>query len=905
MLLARRRPRLLVLAAIVGAAALVAALLLSANSRPSSAPELAAPGANHYAVTASDSAGGPVAIGNGVSIGASQRHDRSAPLRDMPAKPVRALPAEDEEGDDRGGEDRNRPHAVDTVVQGTLAAPAIPATSLSFDGIGFPGVSCNCAPPDTNGEVGATQYAQVVNEGLQVWDKSTGASVFGPVGISTLWAGFGGVCETNGNGDPVLLYDQVANRWLVSQFAGASIPTDECIAISTTSDATGSYYRYGFHLGSNFFDYPHLSVWPDGYYMSDNVFNAAGTIFLGPQPFVFDRTRMLAGLSATFQTPGTLGSSIDPILPADLDGSTLPPSGAPATFVRWPGAGAYQTYHYHVDWVTPTSSTFGSFATPAAAGFTALCATTRNCVPQAGTTSKLDAVADRLMFRLAYRNFGDHESVVGNYTVSSGGVAGIRWFELRNVTSGPVTVFQQSTYQPDSTWRWMGSIAMDKLGDIALGFSASSTAISPQLRYAGRLAGDPLNTLAQGEATLFAGTGSQVSTSNRWGDYADMTIDPVDDCTFWFTSEYYSTTTSFSWRTRIGSFSLPGCGGGGPTTGSITGHVTDGSTTAAIAGATVSISGGSSTSTDAAGAYTFGGLAPATYSLTASMSGYVTSAPANAAVTAGSTTTTNFALAPNPPTTGSIAGHVTDSGTAAAISGATVSISGGSSTTTDGTGAYAFSGLSPAGYSVTASKSGYTTSAPANVNVTAGNTSTQNFALVPTATVTSTPFFYVLSSVAGTGGDGNGFQTARSSLWGAPNGASATDPSSGTAKSTTCTSTARDSEVANYTVPSVGSTILGIRVQLTGKINSTGNSPRYCVQLSWNGGSSWTTGKSTATLTTALATSTLGTTADTWGHAWTTAELSSANFRVRIIDLASATNKTFSLDAVGVSLTTQ
>src|SRR4029453_12308423 len=239
---------------------------------------------------------------------------------------------------------------------------------------------------------------------------------------------------------------------------------------------------------------------------------------------------------ATFVSTGiTGGSSEETYLPADLDGSVPPPPGAPATFVEWPGPGSYRTFHFHVDFVTPSNSTFTLFSSPAAAGFTALCLTTRSCVPQSGTTSRLDGIGDRLMFRLAYRNFGTHESVVGNYTVSSGGVAGVRWFELRNVTNGPVTVNQESTYQPDTTWRWMGSAAMDKDGNIAIGYSASSASIFPQLRYAGRLASDPLNTLGQGEATLFAGTGSQVSTGSRWGDYAALTIDPVDDCTFWFT----------------------------------------------------------------------------------------------------------------------------------------------------------------------------------------------------------------------------------------------------------------------------------------------------------------------------------------------------------------------------------
>src|SRR6185369_6725227 len=357
--------------------------------------------------------------------------------------------------------------AKDTVVQNSIAAPFtapnMPATDKNFNGIPFPGVACNCAPPDTNGEVGATQYVQIVNEGFQVFDKTTGTSLLGPSGISTVWGGFGGVCEFNGNGDPVVMYDQLADRWIISQFAGVSVPTDECVAVSTTGDATGSYHRYDFHLGSNFFDYPHLSVWPDGYYMSMNVFNSSGTAFLGPQAFAFDRTSMLGGLPATFVTPGITGGSGEEVfLPADLDGSTLPPAGAPATFVEFPGSGSYRIFHFHVDFTTPANSSFTLFASPAASGFTALCPLTRSCVPQSGTTSRLDGIGDRLMFRVAYRNFGTHESVVGNYTVSSGTVAGVRWFELRNVTNGPVTVFQESTYQPDLTWRWMGSAAMDK-----------------------------------------------------------------------------------------------------------------------------------------------------------------------------------------------------------------------------------------------------------------------------------------------------------------------------------------------------------------------------------------------------------------------------------------------------------
>ena len=504
-----------------------------------------------------------------ITTGASIRNDTSVPIREMKQLPI--FGKEKREANENPRIAHFHKDAPDRVVQTSIAATDLlasnmPTADMNFNGIQFPGVSCNCAPPDTNGEVGLTQYVQSVNEGFQVFDKTTGASQLGPSGIQTVWQGFGGVCEFNGSGDPVVLYDQIADRWLISQFAGVSVPTDECVAISTTSDATGSYHRYDFHLGSNFFDYPHLSVWPDAYYMSMNVFNSLGTSYLGPQPFAFDRARMLQGLPATFVTPGiTNGPLEETYLPADLDGMNLPPAGAPGVFIEWPGGGTYRIFHFNVNFVTPANSTFTLFASPPAAGFTQLCPFTRSCVPQSGTTSRLDAMADRLMFRLTYRNFGTHESVVGNYTVSANSVAGIRWFELRNVTAGPVTVAQESTYQPDTTWRWLGSAAMDRDGNLAIGYSASSASIFPQLRYAGRLATDPINVLAQAESTLFAGTGSQSGTSSRWGDYSSLTVDPVDDCTFWFTSEYYTTTTSFNWRTRIGSFRFPTCGGPPPT----------------------------------------------------------------------------------------------------------------------------------------------------------------------------------------------------------------------------------------------------------------------------------------------------------------------------------------------------
>ncbi|MEO6969573.1 MAG: hypothetical protein ABI217_01595 [Chthoniobacterales bacterium] len=459
-----------------------------------------------------------------------------------------------------------------------LLAAILPG--LNFDGIPFPGVVCNCAPPDTNGYVGQTQYVQIVNEGYQVFDKTTGNSVLGPASIRSVWAGFGGICETAGSGDPVMLYDKIANRWVISQFAVAgSVPNNECVAVSTSSDATGTWNRYQFNLvpfGNNFYDYPKLGAWPDGYYMTFNVFNSSGTAYLGTQAFAMDRTNMLGGNSAAIISPGLAGSPAnneDPLIPSDFDGKILPPSGAPNTFLEFPdstgnNAGHYRYWHYSVGVPFGTGPTFTQFAGPTAAPFTFLCTTTRSCVPQLGQSSAnwLDGLADRLMFRLAYRNFGSptapNESWVGNFSVSSGGVAAPRWFELKNLGGTSGTINQESTYQPDSTWRWMGSVAMDQSGNLALGFSASSSAINPQIHYAFRAVTDPLGMLT-GETDAFNGTGSQSDTSNRWGDYSAMTVDPVDDCTFWYTQEYYSTTSSFNWRTRIVNFKFASCGGGG------------------------------------------------------------------------------------------------------------------------------------------------------------------------------------------------------------------------------------------------------------------------------------------------------------------------------------------------------
>ncbi|MGH9694266.1 MAG: hypothetical protein ACRD5Z_09005, partial [Bryobacteraceae bacterium] len=304
----------------------------------------------------------------------SLHNDVSAPLREMATWPLPPLEGEHEAAENpKIGIVRASGSRPDTVVQNSFLkrlAASMPIPGINFEGIAFPGVVCNCAPPDTDGYVGKTQYVQIVNEGYQVFNKFTGGSVLGPTSIRTVWAGFGGICQTGGSGDPVMLYDKLADRWLISQFAvGGPAPDHECIAVSTTSDATGSYYRYDFSqipFGNNFYDYPHIGAWPDAYYMSNNVFNSGGTAYLGVQAFAFDRNKMLCGLPATVISPGLAGlpaNNEDPMLPSDFDGTVLPPPGAPNTFVEFPDStgnnlNTYRSWHFGVGSPFGTGMTF-------------------------------------------------------------------------------------------------------------------------------------------------------------------------------------------------------------------------------------------------------------------------------------------------------------------------------------------------------------------------------------------------------------------------------------------------------------------------------------------------------------------------------------------------------------------
>ncbi len=432
-------------------------------------------------------------------------------------------------------------------------------------GNGFPGFTVQYAPPDTVGAVGATQYVQVVNTGFAVFDKASKATVYGPVPTSNLWAGFGGGCQTNNDGDATVIYDKAANRWVISQFSVSTTPYLQCVAVSQTSDATGAYNRYAFSYGNTAFpDYPKTGVWPDGYYTTFNIFN--GNRFGGAKLCAFDRTSMLSGAPATQQC-FQLSSSFGGVLPSDLDGSTPPPTGSPNYLLNF-GSNSLNLWKFHVDWATPGNTTLSAAKNIPVSAFAPACAG-GTCVPQSGVTQQLDSLADRLMFRLAYRNFtgtGAHESLVVTHSVNPNGsgrkaasASAVRWYEIRNPGGTTPTVFQQSTFAPDSSFRWMGSIAMDKQGNAALGYSVSSSTLHPGVRYTGRLATDPLNTM-QAETTIFTGAGSQTGSNlTRWGDYSAMTVDPVDDCTFWYTNEYLPANGAFNWSTRIGSFKFSGC----------------------------------------------------------------------------------------------------------------------------------------------------------------------------------------------------------------------------------------------------------------------------------------------------------------------------------------------------------
>ncbi|MFL6373717.1 MAG: carboxypeptidase regulatory-like domain-containing protein [Pyrinomonadaceae bacterium] len=557
-----------------------------------------------------------------------------------------------------------------------LVAQSMPTPSLTFEGISEPdtvAIGQGFLPPDTNGEIGPNHYVLTVNVGFRIYDRA-GTPLVNLATIGSLFAALPGPCGLPANandGDAIVLYDQLADRWLISEFcvSVADPNNHQIIAISKTSDPTGAYYLYDFKMPNNDFnDYPHFGMWPDGYYMTDNEFDQAGTQSLGAGTFAFDRKKMIAGdPTATFiyfdLNAGCPAACLNGgMLPTDLDGFIPPPAGTPNTIAQFDadeyGAGhsdRIQTYAFHADFTTPANSTLTAKPDVPVAAFDPreVPLGSRAIVPQPPGGVNLDVISDRLMFRLAYRNqvaLG-HESLVMAHTVNAAVNpafrSGVRYYELQR--PNPASnwgIFEQGTMAGaagDTENRWMGSTALNNAGSQAVGYSVSSATVFPSIRYAGRLAGDAPGSLGQGEATLIAGAGVQTSTSNRWGDYSDMTVDPVDDCTFWYTQEYYPATGSATWHTRVGKFQFGPCPA--RPTGTLSGTVTSSAGGTPINGAIVAANGYQQ-QTAAAGTYSMNPIGAGAYNVTASATGYISSTAPGVNITTGVGTVQNFVLTP-------------------------------------------------------------------------------------------------------------------------------------------------------------------------------------------------------------------------------------------------------------------
>ena len=437
---------------------------------------------------------------------------------------------------------------VDALADQAFSRTPSRAPDVSVAGMGN---QCGgCIPPDPMLAAGPNHVVQVVNaSAMRIHDK-TGAVILGPIQLKTLWTS--GICATNDDGDPVVTYDWLADRWLVAQFSQTN---QICVAVSQTPNPAGAYYVYQFAT-PNFPDYFKIAAWGDAYYVSANEDTYSA--------IALERTKMLAGQAAT--SIRFAGQS-NFLMPAQLAGKIAPPAGTPGIYYTFKdsafhggGADRLEFYHFNANFTTPASSSFTlAQSVPITAYNYTVCGFFQlNCVPQLGTASRLDAVSEWPMWALNYRHFGaGDERLTGAFTIGGGSnVANIRWFEVRRNGASAYTLRQEGTVGDTTTHRFMPSIAMDQCGNLGLGYNASSSTINPALRYALRLRDDALGTM-QAEATLHAGTGSQ--TSNRWGDYAAVVLDPADECSFWMTGEHYNANSGNQWQTRIGKFKLAQC----------------------------------------------------------------------------------------------------------------------------------------------------------------------------------------------------------------------------------------------------------------------------------------------------------------------------------------------------------
>jgi hypothetical protein len=541
---------------------------------------------------------GPAIAGSGglgplrPTVGTAVAFDVSPALRDMPM----LTPGSTQQGW-RSSAPRDRSlvgrvaspvHERDGALQTQMSPSAMPSPLFTFEGPrnedNFVLLNRRVNPPDPVGDVGQHNYVAMVNLTYAVYSKS-GALQFGPVPTGSLWQGFSVPDCAGASGDGIVNYDEISNRWILSQFTSQG--PDEfwnCVAVSTTEDPLGSYYRYAFSTGAFFPDYPKYGVFGDGLYITTREFGPTDEYQIGI--YAINRHQLVEGDPNPTVVSFYLVDGVDPlyllgdgILPADQDGKRMPPPHSPEYFAGtmdddyFYGAqfDAINWFEAHVDFAHPDDSTFEITTLPVdefdsnfPCGPDA-----RDCLPQPGITDPaqyLDILSyrQRPTYRLQYRNFKTYESLVTNQSVEARpGIAGVRWYEIRN-PQDPV-VHQQGTYAPsDGVHRWMGSVAQDKFGNMAAGYSVvNGTDVYGGIRYAGRAPSDPPGQLGQGEAVLQNGSGVQTTTNSRWGDYTSLNVDPRDDCTFYYINEYYresgTPADTRPWRTRIGAFKFPGC----------------------------------------------------------------------------------------------------------------------------------------------------------------------------------------------------------------------------------------------------------------------------------------------------------------------------------------------------------
>ncbi len=446
------------------------------------------------------------------------------------------------------------------------SATAAVDMGINIDGLGFTGVN----PPDTTGDIGLKYFIQSINgsEGsiFAIYDKTTGEQVAGPLKMADLATGD---C-TNTMGDPIILFDEQAKRWMITEFTNESTKK-MCVLISKTEDpVAGGWYGYDFQA-PEFPDYPKFGRMGDAYYISAN--ESGGSVF------AIERSQMLQGLPARMQRqtiPSLAGFGFQSITPVDVDGELEPESNTPGYFIRHrddelhntgandPEKDFLELWTYAVDFDNEDNSkVVGPINIPVTdfdSNFD--CPQGFGCLTQKDSDTVLDPLKEVVMYKAQYRKFDGHESIVGNYvTKTEGNVATLRWFELRRIGDGEYSLHDEGSYNvADGSSRYMAASAMDSAGNIAIGYMVAGPDRYPSLAFTGRLAEDPAGTMSFGENVLVEGTGA-LSTV-RDGDYAQMGVDPIDNCTFWFTGEYSG--EDGVWGTRISSFKVPSCGDPNP-----------------------------------------------------------------------------------------------------------------------------------------------------------------------------------------------------------------------------------------------------------------------------------------------------------------------------------------------------